>query len=49
MQPVQPTAQWELGPFTPGVKREGNEADHSTPSSAKVENTGPIPQFPHTP
>jgi hypothetical protein len=31
----------------PGVKRQGHEADHSSPSSAEVKNGGAIPPLPH--
>jgi hypothetical protein len=35
---TQPSIQWVLGVLTPGVKRQGCEADSSPPSSAKVRN-----------
>jgi hypothetical protein len=28
--------QWVLGPFYPGIKKPGREADHSPPTSAEV-------------
>jgi hypothetical protein len=31
----------------PGVKQPGREADHSSPSRAKVKTDGVIPPFPH--
>jgi hypothetical protein len=31
-----------------GLKRQGREADHPPPSSAKVKNGGDIPPLPHT-
>jgi hypothetical protein len=34
--PTQPPVQWVLGALSPGVKRPGREADHSTPTSAEV-------------
>jgi hypothetical protein len=35
----QPPVQWAPGVLSPGVKvRPGRDADHSPPSSAKVEN-----------
>jgi hypothetical protein len=37
--PIQPPIQWVL---SPAVKRQGREADHSPPSSAKVKNGGAI-------
>jgi hypothetical protein len=36
-----------LGAFSPGVKRQGDEADHSPPSSAEVKEGGAIPPLPH--
>ena len=33
----------------PGVKRPGNEADRSYPTSAKVQMNGAIPPLQHTP
>jgi hypothetical protein len=32
---------------SPGVSRQGREADHSTPSNAEVKNGGAIPPFPN--
>jgi hypothetical protein len=34
--PTQPPIQWVLGAFSPGVKRQGREADHSPPTGAEV-------------
>jgi hypothetical protein len=34
--PTQPHIQWVPGPLSPGVKRQGREADHSPPTSAEV-------------
>jgi hypothetical protein len=34
--PTQPPIQWVLGALSPGVKRQGREADHSPPASAEV-------------
>jgi hypothetical protein len=34
--PTQPPIQWVPGAFSLGVKQPGHEADHSSPSSAKV-------------
>jgi hypothetical protein len=31
---TQPPKQWVKGSLSPGVKRQGREADHSTPTSA---------------
>jgi hypothetical protein len=36
--PTQPSIQWVAGDISPGVKRPGREADHSSLSSAKVKN-----------
>jgi hypothetical protein len=37
--PTQPSVQWVPGVLSPGVKaRPGRDADHSSPSSAEVEN-----------
>jgi hypothetical protein len=33
---TQPPTQWVPGTLSPGVKRPGNEADHSSPASVKV-------------
>jgi hypothetical protein len=34
--PIQPPIQWEPGTLSPGVKRQGREADHLSPTSAEV-------------
>jgi hypothetical protein len=36
--PTQPPIQWIPGALSLGVKRPGREADHSSPSSAEVNN-----------
>jgi len=36
--PTQPPVQWVQGVLSSEVKRPGREADHSTPSSAEVQN-----------
>jgi hypothetical protein len=36
--PIQLPIQWVLGAVSLGVKRPGREADHSSPSSAEVNN-----------
>jgi hypothetical protein len=39
LEPTQPPVQWVPGVLSPGVKaRPGLDADHSPPSTAKVEN-----------
>jgi hypothetical protein len=44
--PTQPPIWWVPGTISPGLKWPGREADHSPPSSAKVENGGAVPLFP---
>jgi hypothetical protein len=34
--PTQPPIQWVPGAFSPGVKRQEREADHSPPTNAEV-------------
>jgi len=34
--PTQPPIQWAPGAFSLGLKRQGCEADHSSPPSAEV-------------
>jgi hypothetical protein len=36
------------GALSPGVRRPGREADHSSLSNAEVKNNGAIPPLPHT-
>jgi hypothetical protein len=43
------TANEYRGPYTPGVKQQGREAEHSPPSSIKVKNGGAIPLLPLMP
>jgi hypothetical protein len=45
---TQPAIQWVSGTLYPGVKRQGREAHHSSPTSAEVENVGAILTLPHT-
>jgi hypothetical protein len=33
--------------LSPGIKRAGYEADHSSPSTVEVKNDGAIPPLPH--
>jgi hypothetical protein len=35
-RPPNPSIQWVPGALPPGVKRQGREADHSSPTSAEV-------------
>jgi hypothetical protein len=37
--PTQLPIQWVTGALSPGVKRQGREADHSPPTSAEAKNT----------
>jgi hypothetical protein len=48
LRPTQPPIQWVPGAHCRegGVKRPRREADHSAPSSAKVQNAGAIPPLP---
>jgi hypothetical protein len=41
--PTQPPIQWVLRALSPGVKRQGREADQSPTSSAEVKNGGATP------
>jgi len=45
--PIQSPIQWVPGVPSPGVKRLGCEADHSSPSTAEVKNGGAIPASLH--
>jgi hypothetical protein len=36
---TQPPIQWVYGALLPGINRLGREADHSTPTSAKLKKT----------
>jgi hypothetical protein len=36
--PTQPPIQWVPGSFSPGIKKPGRKADHSSPSYAEVKN-----------
>jgi hypothetical protein len=38
----------EPGALSPGVKRQGREANQLPPSSAEIKNGGAIPQLTHT-
>jgi hypothetical protein len=44
--PIQPM-QWVPRALSLGVKQQGREAHHSSPSSAEVENGGAIPSLCH--
>jgi hypothetical protein len=48
LKSTHPPIQWVSGLFSPGVKRQGREADHSPPSSAEVKKGGAILSLPHT-
>jgi hypothetical protein len=47
--PTQPPIQWVPGALSPGVKRQGHEADHSPPTSAEVKKMWLYTAIPHTP
>jgi hypothetical protein len=46
--PTQRPIQWVSRAPSLEIKRQGHEADHSPPTSAEVNNGGPIPPLPHT-
>jgi hypothetical protein len=48
LRATQPRIQCVTGALSPGVKRSGSEADHPTPSSVEIKNSGAIPPFFHT-
>jgi hypothetical protein len=39
LAPTHPPTQWVLGALSPGVKRRGLEADHSSPSRSEAKKT----------
>jgi hypothetical protein len=45
--PLRCPIQWIAGSLSPGVKRQGREADHSPSSCAEVKSGGAIPPLPH--
>jgi hypothetical protein len=46
LDPTQSPMQWVPGDLSPGVKRPGREADHSSPFRVDVKNGGTIPPLP---
>jgi hypothetical protein len=44
--PTQAPIQWVPGALTPGIKRQGREADHSPLFSTEVKIGGVIPPVP---
>jgi hypothetical protein len=44
-----PNPQWVPGALSLGLKRQGREADHSPPTSAKVKTMWIYTSTPHTP
>jgi hypothetical protein len=46
LRPTQPPIQWVPGALSPGIKRQGLEADHSSPTNAEVKNSGALPPLP---
>jgi hypothetical protein len=49
LRPTKPPLQWIPGALSPGVKRPGLEADHSSISSAEVNNCGAVFPLPYKP
>jgi hypothetical protein len=47
--PTQPHIQWVPRSLSPGVKRLGREADHSSPSSSEIKNCGITSALPYMP
>jgi hypothetical protein len=47
--PPKPRIQWVPATLSPGLKRLGHDADHSTPSSVEVMNGGAISPLLHMP
>jgi hypothetical protein len=47
--PTQPPIQWVPGALSPGVKRQGREADHLPPTSAEVKKMWIYTSTPRTP
>jgi hypothetical protein len=45
--PTQPLIQEVLRTLSPGLKRQGHEANHSLQFNAEVKNNGAIPPLPH--
>ena len=43
----QPSVQCVTGTLSPRTKRPGREADHSSPSSVKVQMNGAVPPIHH--
>jgi hypothetical protein len=46
-RPIQLPVQWVPGALSPGLKRQGREANHSPPSSTEVKNGGTVPPLSH--
>jgi hypothetical protein len=49
MWPSQPPIQFLPGDVSLGEKQQRRQTDHSTPSSAEVNNSGVIPPLSHIP
>jgi hypothetical protein len=47
LEPVKPPTQWVPGVYSPRVKRQGCDADHSLQNSAEVKNSAATPLFRH--
>jgi hypothetical protein len=48
-RPERYWVQWAPRALSPGVKRQGLQADHSPLTSAEVKKNGSIHRLPHTP
>jgi hypothetical protein len=48
MGPTQPPIEWVEGALSPGVKRQGDEADNSPITIVEVKNGRTTPLFTHT-
>jgi hypothetical protein len=46
LRPTHSPSHWVPRDYSPGVKWQGREADHSPPPSAEVKNGGTIPPLP---
>jgi hypothetical protein len=49
MGSTQPTIQWVAGALSPGVKRQGRDADHSLTASTEIKKSLIYTSAPHTP
>jgi hypothetical protein len=49
LRPTQPPIQWVPGALSPGLKRQGREAENSPPTSAEVKKIWIYTSSPPTP